>query len=423
VSLSEPKYLLRWPDGRQERIQLTSTGKSGGAGEIHDVEGFPHYVVKLYHDTTKPDSLKKYSHKISWMMHNVPDLPHLTNENQNRIVQLAWPLAMVFRNGQFCGFLMHKINFSQTLELDYLLTRKQAEREGFMIDFGVLMIVAYNLAALLGSLHRKKIAVVDLKPMNLKVHRSGLYMSILDCDGFSILADGFSADAPQVTAEYLAPEFQGTSVKEPEAQDRFALAAIIFRLLNYGIHPFVGITTQNVRFPTELSGRIKMGLYPYGRQPHAQIKPAPASVHETFPDALRQLFDRAFAWPVGTRPSPNEWTGTLEPFVIRQRGLMHLCEHGHLQYASMPCSTCFRSRKLNFHMERLKKRGPHKHRAPMRAFNVIARPLHTANPFLQAQLGSGPSTPTPVIALNMKQALLDEFMWLLAMAVIIWWIA
>lgn len=423
MSSSEQNYHLYWPDGQREKIQLTSTGKSGGAGEIHDVKGYPHYVVKLYHDTTKPESLKKYSQKISWMMHNVPDLPHLLNENKTIIVQLAWPLAMVFKNSQFCGFLMHKIDFSQTLELDYLLTRKQAEREGFVIDFGILMMVAYNLAALVGSLHRKKIAVVDLKPMNLKVHRSGLYMSILDCDGFSILADGFSSDAPQVTAEYLAPEFQGTSVNEPETQDRFALAAIIFRLLNYGIHPFVGITSQNAHFPAELSGRIKMGLYPYGRQLHPQIKPAPASVHETLPEALRQLFDRAFAWPVGTRPSPNEWTGVLEPFVIRQRGLMHYCEQGHLQFASMPCSTCFRQNKLSHHTERLKKSGRRKRHAPMRAFNAITQPLNAGNPFWQAQYGSGPSIPTPVIVLNMKQALLDEFMWLLAMMVIIWWIA
>lgn len=48
--------------------------------------------------------------------------------------------------------------------------------------------------------------------------------------------------AGQFTAEYLAPEFQKTGKvpeKQEEWQDRFALAVILFQLLNFGLHPYI----------------------------------------------------------------------------------------------------------------------------------------------------------------------------------------
>ena len=134
------------------------------------------------------------------MMANKPDLPEIPPQYE-AIVQLAWPVAMVMKNSRFAGFLMEKIDFDRTMELDYLLTRRQATQEGFEVDFGKLMTVCYNLTVLIDCLHRKKIAVVDLKPINLKVYKEELYVSILDCDGFYIYSDSFHSEAPHVSPE------------------------------------------------------------------------------------------------------------------------------------------------------------------------------------------------------------------------------
>ncbi|NDU92080.1 MAG: DNA-binding protein, partial [Ferrovum sp.] len=350
-----PTIRLQWPDRQTEKVRLITTGKSGGAGEIFEIENKPRYVAKMYHAVTKPIQLEHYAKKIRWMVANKPTLPEIPAEHSATIVQLAWPVAQVLRGNQFAGFLMEKIDFSQTLELDYLLTRRQAEQEGFAVDFGKLMTVAYNLASLINSLHSKKIAVVDLKPMNLKVYKSQLYVSILDCDGFCIYDSAFRSDAPQVTPEYLAPEFHGVAVAHPETQDWFALATIIFRLLNYGIHPFVGISDNRLKYPTELAGRIQQTLYPYGKISHQGVRAAPASVHHAFPDNLRALFDRAFGWGPGGRPSAYEWAEVLGVYAQKSSGQMAPCDQGHLQFVGKPCPTCLRQAILQRHVSESKK--------------------------------------------------------------------
>ncbi len=176
---------LVWPGGRAEEVELIPIGKSGGAGEVFSIAGKPDYVAKLYHATTKDSQLNHYARKIRWMMANKPELPEIPVEHRS-VVQLAWPVAMVMKGSKFAGFVMEKIDFERTMELDYLLTRRQAAGEGFEADFGKLVTVCYNLAALINCLHSKKIAVVDLKPINLKVYKSELFVSILDCDGFHI---------------------------------------------------------------------------------------------------------------------------------------------------------------------------------------------------------------------------------------------
>ena len=282
------------PDSRSEQVTLDATGKSGGAGEIFSIDSKPGFVAKIYHAATSQAHLAQYRRKIQWMVDNKPALPQVPAEYQD-VVQLAWPEALILRQSRFVGFAMRKIAFDRTLELDYLLNRRQAAQEGFDADYGKLVTVSFNLASIIHCLHDKRIAIVDLKPMNVKVYKAELYVSILDCDGFHIATDEFRSDAPQVTPEYLAPEFQDKAVAYPEAQDRFALATIIFRLLNYGIHPFTGVASDHHNYPPELAGRIKQGLYPYGKVAHKSVRKVPASVHEAFPDSLRELFDRAFA--------------------------------------------------------------------------------------------------------------------------------
>src|SRR5208283_3545665 len=129
----DPIVQLVWPGGRRERATLIETGKSGGAGEIFAIDGRPGFLAKLYHASTTPAHLAQYQRKIEWMIEHKPDLPPVPAEYPD-IVQLAWPEAMILRQSQFAGFVMQKIDFERTLELDYLLNRRQSEREGFDAD-------------------------------------------------------------------------------------------------------------------------------------------------------------------------------------------------------------------------------------------------------------------------------------------------
>ena len=415
---------LLWPDGRSEAVQLLAIGKSGGAGEVFSIANKPDYVAKIYHASSRRAQLAQYARKIQWMIRNKPELPQIPAQYQG-IVQLAWPVAQVLRGSSFAGFVMEKIDFDRTMELDYLLTRKQAAGEGFEVDFGKLITVCYNLASLINCLHSKKIAVVDLKPINVKVYKSELYVSILDCDGFHIYSDGFISEAPQVTPEYLAPEFHDKAVTHPESQDRFALAAIIFRLLNYGIHPYAGIAANRFAYPTELSGRIKLGLYPYGKRPLAHVRVTPASVHESFPDGIRELFDRSFAPAAGARASAHEWVTALSVFANRSTGAMSLCPKGHVQFAGKRCPTCLREGIIQGHVERRKRFVTRLQTSPARAMTYVKRTLrgtHTS-PFqaalAQVQLNSVQLAP---VTMSIRNVVSVEILWAIGLLITYWWL-
>ncbi len=419
------KFVLAWPGSLTEQITLTPTGKSGGAGEIFGIDTQPNLLAKLYHATTTPPQLNHYQRKIQWMLNHKPTLPKISAEYQG-IVQLAWPEAMIMHQSDFVGFAMRKIAFDQTLELDYLLNRRQASQEDFDIDYGKLVAVCFNLAAIISCLHSMRIAIVDLKPMNVKVYKSELFVSILDCDGFHIATDEFRSDAPQVTPDYLAPEFQGGSVTHPEAQDRFALATIIFRLLNYGIHPFSGVGVNSRDYPPELAGRIRNRLYPYGNSAHKNVLKVPASVHEVLPNALRELFDRAFSASAINRPSAQEWVASLSVYAVKHSGQMLPCNRGHLKFSSSECPTCLREQLIQGAAARRRSFLTRMQTAPTRTLKYVKKTLrqtHTS-PF-QAALAQTQFAAVhlaPRASLSTRNAIAAEILWIFGLLISYWWI-
>lgn len=415
---------IRWRTGPPQAARLLPLGKAGGSGEVYAIEGQPGFVAKVYHAAVRDAQRADYANKIRWMIHHPPRLPPIPADYHG-IVQLAWPVGVVTQDSAFAGFAMDKIDFERTLELDYLLTRRQAAAEGFEADFGKLVAICCNLAALLDCLHARRIAVVDLKPMNLKVYKTELYVSILDCDGFRIDADDYVAEATQVTPEYLAPEFHGKAVAQPQAQDSFALATIVFRLLNYGIHPYAGIAAGRQDQPTELAARIQQGLYPYARTPSPHVRPAPASVHECFPDEIRALFDRAFGAPRAARASAAEWVAALRPFADPGAGRMARCAHGHLHFAGMACASCRRAAILLGHVERQQRHAARRRATPARALTYMRKSLrgtHTS-PFqaalAQAQLGTVQLAP---VAASLRHVASIEILWSIGLLITYWWL-
>ena len=321
--------------------------KSGGAGSVYLLPGAPAQVAKLYHPHLDRAANRR---KLEAMLELSPELPDQL-ENGKRYVQIAWPQAAVFDGqGGFAGFVMPLLDMAQTAELEQILQERQARAAGLPTGLGPKLTLAANLAAVIDALHQQQHYVVDLKPVNLRFYRDSLYIAMLDCDGFSIQGHAERFPAEQFTADYLAPEFQrkGMPAGAELAQDRFALAVVIFQLLNFGIHPYSG-RPGNAQAPTEIPGRIRDGYYAYGVKRHKNMAPNATSGHALMPPELRAMFDRAFSpSPAPQRPSAADWAQLLRGYAQRSGGKLTVCavnpEHQH--FAGHGCAACARDKVI-----------------------------------------------------------------------------
>lgn len=340
-------------DGR--RLTLGKHLKSGGAGSIYLLPEALSEVAKLYHPGFDRSASER---KLAALIATRPKLPDIVEGGQ-RYVQMAWPSTTLHeRNGQFCGFLMPAIDIAATSELELVLQEKQARAHGLPTGLGAKITLAANLAAVIAELHAQHHYVVDLKPVNLRFYRETLYMALLDCDGLSVHTPTERFHATQFTPEYLAPEFQSGHVSSDgeERQDRFALAVVIFQLLNFGLHPFAG-RPQGDRVPTDLPGRIGGRFYAYGQAAHKRIAPVPSSTHTLQPVELRQMFDLALGSRDGrVRPTAAQWASVLKDYARRSGGKLVLCKRNpeHQHFAGLACAACVRQG----HIEKSAKRRP-----------------------------------------------------------------
>jgi len=329
--------------GATRQISLDKELASGGAGTVYSVDGEPAMVLKRYHDTTLVHEGATYAEKIACMLKHVPMLPSLGG-----LIQLSWPLALARDDsGKFIGFAMPAVDFKKTELLESMLLPIQAKQKNLRSDLGARLVVAANLAGVVSAIHDQGHHIVDLKPPNLRVYRQELYVALLDCDGFSINVLGKALKAPQATPEYLAPEFHNQVITAPEQQDRFALAVILFRLLNFGIHPYDGKASSNSNAPTDREGRVASGMYPYGFQSLSMVAPLPQSAHHLFPDELRHYFDRAFGSMAANRPSAHEWFDILRKYGEINKALIQRCSTNHFWFTGQSCGVCHREGVLN----------------------------------------------------------------------------
>ncbi|NHQ92431.1 energy transducer TonB [Janthinobacterium lividum] len=335
-----------WLD-KVRSLVLGKLVKSGGAGSVYLLPGAPAQVAKLYHPHLDRAANRR---KLEAMLELSPELPDQL-ENGKRYVQIAWPQSAVFDGqGGFAGFVMPLLDMAQTAELEQIMQERQARAAGLPTGLGPKLTLAANLAAVLDALHQQQHYVVDLKPVNLRFYRDSLYIAMLDCDGFSIQGHAERFPAEQFTADYLAPEFQrkGMPAGTEMAQDRFALAVVIFQLLNFGIHPYSG-RPNSAQVATDIPGRIRDGCYAYGLKRHKQLAPNVTSGHALMPPELRAMFDRAFSpSPKPQRPSAADWAQLLRGYAQRSGGKLVVCstnpEHQH--FAGLGCAACARDKVI-----------------------------------------------------------------------------
>jgi eukaryotic-like serine/threonine-protein kinase len=319
----------------------------GRAGNIYSLPEPRAQLAKIYADGV---DLARYERKIEAMLDAPPDLPDIV-EGDERHVQIVWPeAALRDEKGRFLGFLMPAVDLAATHELEWILQERQARATGLVLGLAAKIGLAANIAAAIAELHMHGHRVVDFNPGKLRFNARSRNIAILDCDSFSIRGknEHFAADyaAGQLTADYLAPEFHDQPIepKGEELQDRFALAVLIFQLLNFGIHPFTGIP-QDEHCSTDIPGRIAQGCYAYGVVANPLLNPSPVSGHLAMPGELRSLFDRAFVGDGSHRPCASDWADLLRTYVQPWNKRLQACaaNAGHQHFADLHCADCARA--------------------------------------------------------------------------------
>lgn len=309
--MTSPLYLENGP--RRLHVTLGKLLGEGAAGKVYAVEGAPELAVKLYHEQKDADAIEP---KIAMMLAKPPALPSIVHKGIDH-PQVAWPVARVMeKGGCFRGFAMPTIDLTRSTSLVNLLQKSSRRAEKLSDYYGYRVMVAHNLASMFAELHRSGHHMIDMKPANMRIYPETAWIAVVDTDGFSIAGEKGRIPAGQVSDDYIAPESWHRAAKDlGEAQDQFALAVIVFQLLNNGVHPFSGRPAQGAPpQPTDIQSRILKGYYAYGTEAHPLVKPAMVSIHKTFRRDTRMLFDRAFL-PGQKRPGAAEWRDHLARLV------------------------------------------------------------------------------------------------------------
>ena len=325
----------------------TSLGR-GATATIYRVSyGGESWAVKVYH---KDRTLN--SEKILAMLANVPANIEIEVGGRS-FPQFAWPCALLKdSHGASVGYLMPIVGINDSYTLDHYydqgLFKKLNRPEEAALSYK--LEIALNLSVLVAELHRHQHYFIDFKPQNIRVFRRTHVVTLLDCDGFSIFGNDRRYPAELLSTDYIAPEAQrrnSAPADLAEPQDRYALAVILFQLLNRGTHPFQGIVTAPDIMVNTNDEKAAAGLYPHGLISNDRIKPRPQSTHHLWEDSTRAMFDRAFTSNnISDRPSAEEWAGHFKSLLDNK--VLVRCEREpdnleHIRFRSKACSACYLS--------------------------------------------------------------------------------
>ncbi len=329
-------YNAVYADGTFDKVTLGGLLNRGGAsGKIYSVADRPELVAKIFHDTSKSRTNRQ---KLEAMLLNKPNFAPVETDGV-QYTQIAWPEAILEDEKGFCvGYLMPLINMSEAVSLDHLMQKAIRQKLGLPDKYAYRIFAAYNVASMVTALHKCGHYIVDLKPSNVSVYKSNMLVAMVDCDGFSIRGERARYPAEYVTEEYIYPEGMNLSCEEMgEEQDKFALAVIIFKLLNNGIHPFSGTPRKNDAEMLTIQNRIEAYHYAYGLWPDKYQAPHPYSLHEYFDKATLEMFERAFT-KGGDRPSAYEWQEHLWKLMHNLRPCKN--NPNHVYFTGKGCGLC-----------------------------------------------------------------------------------
>jgi DNA-binding helix-hairpin-helix protein with protein kinase domain len=258
------------------------------------------YAAKIFHEPTD-----QIISKVVAMIENPTDIV-FKKINGFDFPTLTWPIKLIYdvKSREAVGYLMHLVDLKDSFTLDHFYDHNLRKKLSSPED-GALscrLEIAKNLSEVIADLHTMGHYCVDLKPQNIRVFKTVHAVTLIDCDGFSIVdKHGVRHPAYLLSTDYIAPEVTNKCLPIDslgEEQDLYALAVIIFQLLNQGLHPYQGIIDPKLDAPATNDEKAAKGLYPYGILEHSLIRPSPQSIHKCLDTETRKLLDSAFVEPV-----------------------------------------------------------------------------------------------------------------------------
>ncbi|PKL60428.1 MAG: hypothetical protein CVV33_02735, partial [Methanomicrobiales archaeon HGW-Methanomicrobiales-4] len=290
---------------------LTSSGRSGGEGEIYHLADNEGLCAKIYHPHRRTTEIEE---KLRVMIRNPP--PY------DLIRTLTWPEILLFdlpRGNRVIGYLMRKIpegSFrSAHLWYDEPVTDNHK-------DSIIRIISALALARVVSGIHKSGHCVGDLRENNLLVSDSG-DLILIDTDSFQIRdpASGRVFWSRVGTGEYLPPEHLDGSFAhdgcDRRSGDNFALAVLIFRFLMDGVHPFQA-KGPLVREAPATTDKILLGHFAFESRIAGISPPDYAPSYQAVPALVRTLFREAFVTGhtrPKARPDAERWVQVLSTLI------------------------------------------------------------------------------------------------------------
>lgn len=292
----------------QQGTQVTvgrRIGRRGGEGSAYEATSHPGFVVKIYHEPPSQDKAAKLWH-----------LTQLGAASSDLLKFAAWPTQIVWKDGQKpCGFLMPYVKGK---EIHQLFGPRERFIEFPSAGWDFLVHVARNCAAVFDSVHNLGVVIGDVNEGNLLVTGDGT-VRLIDCDSYQVQNGSHLWTCDVGIPLWTPPELQGRNFRglcRTANHDRFGLAALIFKLLFMGRHPYAGIPTRAGDFVLEKA--IANYMFAFSpRSPALGVRPPPHCLSlDSFPPSYLEYFEHAFMrGSENGRPTAAQWAQAMDALL------------------------------------------------------------------------------------------------------------
>ncbi len=295
--------MITFSTNQNRPLTLADELGRGGEATVYAITGWPDSVAKLYHRPT--DSRRA---KLAAMLANPPTQPH-------QHTAIIWPTDLLFREGQFVGFVMPRVTESVPLFNAYNPLRRRAQFPSFTQRH--LYRIALNLTRAVGAVHDKGYIIGDVNESNILVNRQSL-VTLVDTDSFQVTdLTGEVHRCPVGKPEFTPPEMHGVPLSETTQRlehDLFGVTVLLFQLLMQGVHPFMGVLNTDKSIERVDLYALQRGMFPYDGS-SAMLPPPAAPPFTQLPPPLQDAFVRCFVeghHQPYRRPTMAEWAHLLE---------------------------------------------------------------------------------------------------------------
>lgn len=294
---------------------------SGGEGTVYTISD-PSLVAKIY----KPQRFKTPAERSTMERKLLAMIKTNIKTTIDGMMRLAWPIDVLYENGEMVGFIMPKVNSSRKIYDIYRGGRNSVRnREHPDNDWKYLVIYSYNLAWIVNYLHENGIVIGDLNQNNIIVDTQTGAVILIDCDSFDITDKTSGEHFPCEVGleEILAPELQSVNVlkmgKFTKESDIFSMAIHIFRLLMNNENPFGGISSNQSSSSMIAGNRdIIIGDSPYYTSKTGKKLPPRCLEMSFLPPEIEALFKKTFDYnernavsKIKERPPARKWAEAL----------------------------------------------------------------------------------------------------------------